>query len=313
MSYLENIKVFVRVFELGSLSAAGRDQRVSPAVASNRIRELEKYLGVRLFNRTTRKLTPTEHGRVFYDGTVKVLEAVREAEDAVADISGNPKGVIHVTAPLGIGKRLIAPLIPEFQNAYPEVQVRLRLSDRHVDITTEAMDVAFRLGTIEDSNLRMRGLMQCKRAICAAPDYIDKRGAPAQADDLLGSDHNCLLLRFPGSKEFYWTLQMPTGPARFEVKGQFDSDDGDVLIEWALQGHGIINRPEFEIADHLHAGRLVPLLQDTPPVDAQLACLYPHKRFQDPKVRFFIEFAAQRCQDQIRKLLGSGFNDPATG
>jgi len=313
MSYLENIKVFVRVFELGSLSAAGRDQRVSPAVASNRIRELEKYLGVRLFNRTTRKLTPTEHGRVFYDGTVKVLEAVREAEDAVADISGTPKGVIHVTAPLGIGKRLIAPLIPEFQNTYRDVQVRLRLSDRHVDMTTEAMDVAFRLGTIEDSNLRMRGLMQCKRVICAAPDYIDKRGAPAQAEDLLSGDHNCLLLRFPGSKEFYWTLQMPTGPARFEVKGQFDSDDGDVLIEWALQGHGIINRPEFEIADHLHAGRLVPLLEDTPPVDAQLACLYPHKRFQDPKVRLFIEFAAQRCQDQIRKLLGSGPIGPTTG
>ena len=313
MSYLENIKVFVRVFELGSLSAAGRDQRVSPAVASNRIRELEKYLGVRLFNRTTRKLTPTEHGRVFYDGTVKVLEAVREAEDAVADISGTPKGVIHVTAPLGIGKRLIAPLIPEFQNTYRDVQVRLRLSDRHVDMTTEAMDVAFRLGTIEDSNLRMRGLMQCKRVICAAPDYIDKRGVPAQAEDLLSGDHNCLLLRFPGSKEFYWTLQMPTGPARFEVKGQFDSDDGDVLIEWALQGHGIINRPEFEIADHLHAGRLVPLLEDTPPVDAQLACLYPHKRFQDPKVRLFIEFAAQRCQDQIRNLLGSGLVNPATG
>ncbi len=313
MSYLENIKVFVRVFELGSLSAAGRDQRVSPAVASNRIRELEKYLGVRLFNRTTRKLTPTEHGRVFYDGTVKVLEAVREAEDAVADISGNPKGVIHVTAPLGIGKRLIAPLIPEFQNTYRDVQVRLRLSDRHVDMTTEAMDVAFRLGTIEDSNLRMRGLMECKRVMCAAPDYMEKRGIPLQAEDLLSDDHNCLLLRFPGSKEFYWTLQMPTGPARFEVKGQFDSDDGDVLIEWALQGHGIINRPEFEIADHLRAGRLVPLLEDTPPVDAQLACLYPHKRFQDPKVRLFIEFAAQRCQDQIRKLLGSGFGDPAIG
>ncbi|MEM7637242.1 MAG: LysR family transcriptional regulator [Pseudomonadota bacterium] len=313
MSYLENIKVFVRVFELGSLSAAGRDQRVSPAVASNRIRELEKYLGVRLFNRTTRKLTPTEHGRVFYDGTVKVLEAVREAEAAVADISGNPKGVIHVTAPLGIGKRLIAPLIPEFQNTYPDVQVRLRLSDRHVDITTEAMDVAFRLGIIEDSNLRMRGLMECRRVICAAPGYMEKRGTPSQPEDLLSGNHNCLLLRFPGSKEFYWTLQMPEGPARFEVTGQFDSDDGDVLIEWALQGHGIINRPEFEIADHLREGRLVPLLQDTPPVDAQLACLYPHKRFQDPKVRLFIEFAAQRCQDQIRKLLGSGHANPTAG
>ena len=308
MSYLENIKVFVRVFELGSLSAAGRDQRVSPAVASNRIRELEKYLGVRLFNRTTRKLTPTEHGRVFYNGTVKVLDAVRDAEAAVADISGNPKGVIHVTAPLGIGKRLIAPLIPEFQHTYPDVQVRLRLSDRHVDMTTEAMDVAFRLGVIEDSNLRMRGLMQCARVICASPGYIANRGAPSQPEDLLTGEHNCLLLRFPGSKEYYWTLQMAAGPARYEVKGQFDSDDGDVLIDWALHGHGIINRPEFDIADHLRAGRLVPLLEDTPPVDAQLACLYPHKRFQDPKVRLFIKFAAQRCQDRIRQLLAMPAN-----
>jgi DNA-binding transcriptional LysR family regulator len=303
VSYIENIKVFVRVHELGSLSAAGRDQRVSPAVASNRVRELEKYLGVRLFNRTTRKLTPTENGRVFYEGAVKILEAVSEAEAAVAEISGKPKGVIHVTAPLGIGKRLIAPLIPEFQKAYPEVQVRLRLSDRNVDITTEAVDVAFRLGAIEDSNLRMRGLMDSKRVICAAPDYLEQHGIPSTPDDLMTGDHNCLLLRYPGSKEYFWTLQVASGPMRYDVKGWFDSDDGDVLIEWALQGHGIVNCPEFEIVEHLHAGRLVPLLEHTPPVPAQLACLYPHKRFQDPKVRLFIEFAAQRCQNQIRQLL----------
>jgi DNA-binding transcriptional LysR family regulator len=169
MSYLDNVRVFVRVVELGTLSAAGRDQRVTPAVASNRIKELERHMGVRLFNRTTRKLTPTEHGRVFYDGAVKILEAVNEAESAIADLSRNPKGAVRITAPLGIGRRLIASGVPEFHDRYPDIEVRLRLSDRNVDILSEGIDVAFRLGILEDSNLRMRGIMNCDRVICGAP------------------------------------------------------------------------------------------------------------------------------------------------
>jgi DNA-binding transcriptional LysR family regulator len=303
MSLLDNIKVFVRVHELGSLSAAGRDQRVSPAVASNRIRELEKHLGVRLFNRTTRKLTPTEHGQVFYLGAVKILEAVSEAEAAVADIAGKPKGTIHVTAPLGIGKRLIAPMIPDFQRSYPDVHVRLRLSDRNIDITSEAVDVAFRLGTIEDSNLRMRGIMECERVLCASPAYLAAHGTPQRPEDLVAAGHNCLLLRFPGSREYYWTLETANGPVRLDVGGSFDSDDADVLVDWALQDQGIINRPRFEVVQHLRSGQLVQVLEHTLPVKAQLAMLYPHKRFQDLKVRLFIEFAAQRCQDEIERLL----------
>ena len=168
MSYLDNLRVFVRVVELGNLSAAGRDQRASPAVASNRIKELEKHLGVRLFNRTTRKLTPTEHGRVFYDGAVKILEAVEEAEAAVAELAKNPKGSIRITAPLGLGRRLIASGIPEFHDKYPDIEVRLRLSDHEIDIMSESVDVAFKLGVLENSNLRMRGILNCERVICAA-------------------------------------------------------------------------------------------------------------------------------------------------
>ena len=141
MAYLDNIAVFVRVVELGNLSSAGRDMRLSPAVASNRVKELEKHLGVRLFNRTTRQLTPTEQGRVFYEGARKVLEAVAEAEASVADLSGQPRGTIRVTAPLGIGKRLIASGIPEFRDRYPEIEVRLRLSDHEVDMTMAASTV----------------------------------------------------------------------------------------------------------------------------------------------------------------------------
>src|SRR4029079_18256409 len=122
MAYLDTIAVFVRVFELGNLSAAGRDMRISPAVASNRIKELEKHLGARLFNRTTRQLMPTEHGRVFYEHAVAVLQAVAEAEAAVSALSGQPRGTIRVTAPLGLGRRLVASGNPDFHHKYPQHQ-----------------------------------------------------------------------------------------------------------------------------------------------------------------------------------------------
>ncbi|MGH6761103.1 MAG: LysR family transcriptional regulator [Phyllobacterium sp.] len=303
MSYLDNLRVFVRVVELGNLSAAGRDQRASPAVASNRIKELERHLGVRLFNRTTRKLTPTEHGRVFYDGAVKILEAVNEAEAAIADLSQNPKGSIRITAPLGIGRRLIASGIPEFHDKYPDIEVRLRLSDHNIDIMSEGVDVAFKLGVLEDSNLRMRGIMNCERVICASPDYLEKRGTPQTAAELLSEKHDCLLLRYPGSKEYYWMLQTPEGVRKFEVTGPYDSDDGDVLTRWALDGRGIINKPLFEVKQHLNEGSLRVILDDTPPGSIQLAAIYPHKRFQDPKVRLMIDFMSERCQRLITDML----------
>lgn len=303
MSYLDNIRVFVRVIELGTLSAAGRDQRVTPAVASNRIKELESHLGVRLFNRTTRKLSPTEHGRVFYDGAVKIIEAVNEAEGAIADLSRNPKGSLRITAPLGIGRRLIASGIPEFHDKYPDIEVRVRLSDHNVDILAEGVDVAFKLGVLEDSNLRMRGILNCQRVLCASPDYIERRGMPGNADALISDKHDCLLLRYPGSKEYFWTLLTAEGLRKFEVGGPYDSDDGDVLTQWALEGRGIINKPLFEVKAYLKEGKLVEILKDSPPASVQLAALYPHKRFQDPKVRLMIDFMADRCQRLIGKLL----------
>ncbi len=299
MSYINNIKMFVRVVELGSLSAAGRDLRASPAVASNRIKELEKHLGVRLFNRTTRKLTTTEQGRIFYGGALKMLDALNEAEAAIAEVSRNPKGSIHVTAPLGIGRRLIAPLVPDFHAEYPEIEVRLRLSDRMVDITTEALDVAFKLGQIPDSNFRIRGIIDCRRVLAASPSYLETRGTPKKPNDLLSDNHDCLLLRFPGSTQYNWELKTPSGVRKLAVHGPFESDDGDVLTDWALTGHGIINKPWFEIAPHLISGDLVEVLPNTPPEATNLAVIFPHKRLQDPKVRLFIDFMTDNIRNRI--------------
>ncbi|MCV0393988.1 MAG: LysR family transcriptional regulator [Rhizobiaceae bacterium] len=303
MAYLDNIAVFVRVVELGNLSSAGRDMRISPAVASNRIKELEKHLGVRLFNRTTRQLTPTEQGRVFYDGAKKVLEAVDEAEAAVTALSGRPRGVIRVTAPLGLGRRIIASGIPDFRDRYPEIEVRLRLSDHNVDIMKEGIDVAFKLGVLEDSSLRMRGIMDCERVLVASPSYLERRGEPRAPEDLVRDGHDCLLLRFPGSRDFYWTLQTPGGVKKIEAHGPFDSDDGDVLTGWALAGRGVICKPRFEVEPFIRDRRLKVILADFPPTPVQLAAVYPHRTWQDPKVRYLLDFMAERCQRLIRDLL----------
>ncbi|UUP16962.1 LysR family transcriptional regulator [Nitratireductor thuwali] len=303
MAYLDNIAVFVRVVELGNLSAAGRDMRISPAVASNRVKELEKYLGVRLFNRTTRQLMPTEQGRVFYEGAKKVLEAVSEAEASVAALSGQPRGIIRMTAPLGLGRRMIASGIPEFRDRYPDIEVRLRLSDHEVDMMKEGIDVAFKLGLLEDSSLRMRGIMDCERVLAASPEYLARRGTPERPEQLVEDGHDCLMLRFPGLREYFWTLQTPEGPRKFEVRGPFDTDDGDVITGWALSGRGIINKPRFEIEPFLRDWRLKVVLPETPPVPIKLAAVYPHKKYQDPKVRLLVDFMAERCQRLIGEAL----------
>ncbi len=302
MAYVNNIRMFLRVYELGSMSAAARDQRTSPAVASSRIAELEKHLGVRLFNRTTRALHPTEHGRLFYDGAARILQTIDAAEAEVMTASQSPRGTIFVAAPLGVGRRFIAPAVPAFKRAYPQIDIRLRLSDRVIDVTGEGLDLAFHLGPLTDSDLKVRVIADCQRILCASPAYIAQRGMPADGAALLRDRHDCLNLRFPGAKEFQWTLLPPEGPKRFDISGPLESDDGDVLTDWALDGAGIIMKPMFEVAAHLRSGRLVPVATATPPRQTQLVCLTPSRKYRDPKVQHFADVMIAHCKDALARL-----------
>ena len=302
MSYFDNIRTFVRVYELGSMSAAGRDLRISSAVTSSRISQLEEHLGVRLFQRTTRSLSPTEHGQSFYRGATEILDAVESAEAQIVNVTEHLKGALYVAAPLGVGRRLIAPQVPLFLAEYPDVSVRLRLTDRKVDLTTEGLDLAFFLGQPEDSNLRIRKIADVPRVLCASPEYVARRGMPDDGDALLADRHECINLRFPGAAEFQWRLLTPDGPRRFAVTGRYESDDGDVLTDWALGGHGIVLKTVFEVAEHLKSGALVPVAEKTPPEPVQMACLFTHRRRQDPKTRIFMEFVIDR--------IGAAFRQP---
>ncbi|MGE3642978.1 MAG: LysR substrate-binding domain-containing protein [Beijerinckiaceae bacterium] len=302
MSYVENLKTFVRVYELGSMSAAGRDLRVSAAVSSSRIAELEKRLGVRLFYRTTRTLKPTQHGDLFYKGATKILDTIEEVEGSIAEIAATPKGTVFVSAPLGIGKKLIAPLVPAFIAQYPDVNVRLRLSDRRVDIVNEGLDAAFILGDLNDSELRVRPIYEFERVLCASPAYIAANGMPQTGADLLRDRHKALLLRYPGSSEFYWNLRNGSRVERFDPIGPLESDDGDVLTGWALLGCGIVNKTIFEVAHYLATGELMPVATANPPTPQPFSCVYPHKRLQDMKTRLLIDFMVARCREQIARF-----------
>ncbi len=300
MALLENIRVFVRVVELGSLSAAGRQLRLSPAVVSHRLQQLERHLGARLLNRTTRQVQPTEQGLVYYQACQDVMDALERADSAIADAGGTPRGSLRVTAPLGFGRRVLAPLVPAFQAQHPEVDIRLRLSDHLIDLLQEAVDCAIRMAVLADSSLIVRKIADCPRVLCAAPAYLEAHGRPAVPEDLL--EHRCLLLRFAGSQQFRWTLATPDGPVTLPVAGPLDADDGDVLTTWALIGQGIALKPLWEVAGHLRAGRLEPVLPDFPPEPVTLAVLYPHRRLLPAKIKAFADFMVEHGPTALAEL-----------
>jgi DNA-binding transcriptional LysR family regulator len=287
----EDFAIFVRVVELGSLSAAGRDMRLSAAVVSNRIARLEKDVGTRLLNRTTRHVSLTEEGSSYYDHCVVILNELEQAESAITSVNAEPRGPIKVTAPTVFGRLHVAPHVPRFVGRYPQMQVRLHLTDALVDLVQERVDLAIRIAELTDSTSIVRTLAPNRRLIVASPDYLKTHPAPKEPEDLL--DHNCLLLRFPGSKQFRWTLQGREGPVTLRVSGNMDSNSGEALRDWCIAGHGLALKSLWEIVDDLNEGRLVPVLTEFPPPSHAIYAMYPHSQHVPPRVRAFIDFLAE--------------------
>jgi DNA-binding transcriptional LysR family regulator len=298
MISLENVRIFMRAVETGSFSAAGRMLRLSPSVVSYRIQLLEEHLNCRLLTRTTRSMSLTDAGRVFFERCVEVVEAVERAEASVAQDGGaNPHGTLRVTAPLGLGRRVIAPMLSRYRALQPQTDLRLRLSDHLLDLVQEGVDIAVRMARMEDSSFTLRKIAEVRRVLCAAPAYLTARGHPQTPQDL--SEHDCLLLRFPGSQQFRWTLEYRHEAVTIPVSGPFDVDDGDVLTQWALDGLGIVLKPLFEIADHIAAGRLIEVLPEAPPQPVTLGLLYPTRRMLPPRAKAFIDLAVEELRRHL--------------
>ena len=280
--------VFARAAELSSLSAAGRDLRMSAAVVSNRIAKLERHLGVRLLNRTTRRVNLTEEGALFYDHCIRILGEIEQTETNIAARREQPRGVLTVSAPVAFGRMHIAPHVPAFVARFPEMQIRLHLTDRLIDIVSEGADLAVRIADLKNYSFIARKLAPNRRVVVASPDYLKAQGRPKTPQDLLA--HNCLLLRFPGSQQFQWSLEGDDGVVTLPVAGNMDSDNGEVLREWCLAGIGLALKSLWEVGPDLKAGRLKVVLPAWRPLGHAVYALYPHSRYLPPRVRAFIDF-----------------------
>ena len=283
MSRLKELEAFVQVANRGSLTAAATVAGVTPAIIGRRLDALEDRLGVRLLVRTTRKLTLTQEGEAFLEDCQRILNDLANAEAQLSLGSARASGHLKVTAPAGFGRKHVAPLLLEFLHSHPEVSASLDLSDRTVDLVSEGIDCAVRLGGLVDSSLVAVRLGEMKRVVVGSPGYFQQRGVPRSLSDLL--QHDCLAL----STQPGWDFMQEGRPLLFKPPGRFVCNDGAVLHEWALAGMGLAWRSLWEVGEDSRWGRLVSVLDvhATPPVG--IHAVFPQRRHLPLRVRLFID------------------------
>jgi DNA-binding transcriptional LysR family regulator len=286
MDRFGDLDVFARVVTSGSMSAAAREINVSPAVISKRIRRLEERLGVRLIQRTTRQLALTQAGQGFYERVVSILSSIEEAEGFVASGAAQARGMLKVSAPTSFGRLHIAPHLKPFLDANPLVSVDLTLSDSFVDLVAEGFDLAIRIGELADSSLVARRLAPNHRLLCATPDYVAARGAPATLADL---DHHTLLAH----NADHWRLEGTSGPQNVRLHGPLRTNSSEVVREALISGLGIALRSTWDVGPELKLGRLVRVLPEWGGGRrVAIHAVYPSRRHLEQKVRVFVEYLA---------------------
>ena len=289
MDRITSMRVFVRAAADGSLSAAARHLGMSPAMATKHVNALEARLGVKLFHRTTRRLTLTEAGGNYLDACQRILPEIDEAEAAAASQRVKATGLLRMNVPLSLGHCFVAPLMPGFSLRHPEVTVELGLSDAELDLIAGSWDLAVRVGRLGDSPLQARRLGNSPMLVCASPDYLDQRGVPRRVADLI--QHNCLGYTLSGSQGRKQWAFGADGEIHVPVSGNLMANNGDALLAAAVRGQGIIYQPEFIVAAALEHGDLVTLELDRPPVElGGIHVLYPPDRRPPAKVRVMIDW-----------------------
>ncbi|RKP52739.1 LysR family transcriptional regulator [Trinickia fusca] len=288
MPRLRQIETFVAVAAKGSLSAAAQAEGVAPAVIGRRLDALEERLGVKLFVRTTRKLTLTFEGSAFLEDCQRIVNDLHNAEASVSAGGVKASGHLRVSAPAGFGRKHVAPLVPAFASAHPDVSLTLDLSDRLVDLVNEGFDCAVRLGELPDSSLVSLRLGENRRVCVAAPGYLERHGMPETLTDL--ARHNCLALGASANQQRGWTFQEEGKVVSIKVSGTMECSDGAVLHEWCLAGHGLAWRSWWEVGDDIAAGRLNAVLERycAPPIG--IHAVFPQRRHLPLRVRLFLDF-----------------------
>lgn len=284
------MRVFVGIADAGSLSAAGRQLGLSLTSVSRQLIALEEVLGATLVERTTRHLSLTESGRLYYERAKQILEEVAEAERGLTMQTGVASGRLHVSAPSLLGRLRLAPMLPGFLAEQTQVSIDLMLVDRPVRLAEEGIDVALRIGLLEDSGLIVRKLDDIQLVVCAAPDYLRQRGEPARPDDLVELD--CLAFGdVPGVAE--WSFQEGAVRRSLRIPTRLCANDFDTLVSAALAGAGLVRVPSWQVAHYLADGRLKVVLEAYQRPPTPLSILTLRNRLLLPKVRAFADFLQQ--------------------
>lgn len=292
MSTPNDMSAFVRAVELGGFSTAARELGLTPSAISKLVTRLEERLGVRLLNRTTRRLALTPEGEAYFHRSLRILADITEAENEVARFRAQPKGVLRVNVGTAFGLHQLAPALPEFLARHPEMQVDLTLTDRVVDLIEEGADLGIRLGPLLDSSLVARKVCELERVVCASPAYLKKHGTPRKPEDLL--KHNCLSVAYDPSLR-RWPFASKDGVQHIDVAGNASASTAEALLQLALAGLGIIRLSDVIVGEAIREGKLVPLLQDVHHSEPlPLHAVYPQGRHRSPKVAAMVEFLVER-------------------
>lgn len=296
MMILDNLGLFLRIVEKGSMAAAGREVGLSPASVSERLAALERYYGVSLLTRTTRAISLTDEGRTLAEGARRLLSEADELEARVRLGREKISGTIRLSAPEDLGRRRIVPVIDAFLSEHPEVTVDLNLTDGYVDLVSQGLDLAIRHGTLSDSTLRARSLGSNRRIVCAAPAYLERNGTPEQPDDL--AHHDCIVMRFGQNLDREWPFVIDGTKRSIVVRGQRIANDGGLVRQWCLEGYGLALKSIHDIDDDLAAGALVEVLKEFSVGATGLQIVFPPGEVQPRRVRLLI--------DEISRSLGEG-------
>lgn len=292
MDRIGDIALFLRVLDLGSISAAARSLDLSVAVASQRLKRLERDLGVRLLHRTTRQLHPTPEGLLLAEQGRVLVEDLEALADGLRRTGSGVAGTLRVTMSSTFGRLYISPLLPEFLALHPGVRVSVDLNDVMVDLVSAGMDMAIRIGTLDDSTLVARQLASNRRLLCASPDYLRRHGAPKTPADLAA--HECLLLVGSQGRQDIWRLRDGDREVAVRVAGRIESNQGELLRDAAIAGLGIALHSSWHVNEDLRAGRLQVILPDYPLPDTGIHAVMPQRRLVPPRVRAFVEFLAEK-------------------
>ncbi|MBN3805033.1 LysR family transcriptional regulator [Paraburkholderia sp. Ac-20336] len=291
MDSISDLAFFVQLVKHGNLSALARELGVTPPAVTARLARMEARLGVRLLNRTTRRISVTQEGELYLSHGARLLVELEELDRMVSSARAIPKGLLRVNATFGFGRRHIAPAVSEFARRYAEVEVQLTLTDRSIRLADEAYDVGIWFGEIPDSRLVARKIAPNRRLLCASPAYIESAGVPDTPRDLQA--HKCIVLRENDAAYGTWHLSRGRKQETVKVRGALSTNDGETALVWALDGHGILMRSEWDVYPHLRSGALSVVLPEWSLPVADVYAVYGERLNVSAKVVAFIDFLAE--------------------